>query len=143
MKNQNAIKGKTGIQKVNIHGKHVYCDVEYRIIIPTDIAEQVVTKIHTRLANPGETKLFETINKYLNIKNIRKVIKKSVEKCIKCSKCKASISKYGKLSGGLVSKNNFEYIAVDILGPLKTKHFMRENDKEYFYIVVIIDIASR
>lgn len=47
------------------------------------------------------------------------------------------------MKGGIISKNKFEYIAVDILGPLKCKHFKNKRKEEMFYIVVIIDIASR
>jgi transposase InsO family protein len=51
--------------------------------------------------------------------------------------------KYGKIEGGIFSDKNLKYIGVDILGPLKTKHFTSSFKSEYFYIVVIVDLASR
>jgi hypothetical protein len=51
--------------------------------------------------------------------------------------------KYGKIEGELFHEKPMKFIAVDICGPLKTKHFKTSTEHEYFYILTIVDISTR
>lgn len=121
----------------------IFCDKHNIILIPDNESENFLKKIHEKLGHPGKTKLYETFNNYIYIKNINKKLINVTRNCTLCLKNKATPSKYGKIAGGLKSESNFEFIAVDILGPLKTKFFKDEMIQKYFYILVIMDIASR
>jgi hypothetical protein len=108
---------------VQIDNKNIICDHKKRIIIPPTLVDKILTTIHLKLFHPGKTKMFETIKNYLKMKNIRREISEIVDKCKDCSREKTSKVGYGKISGGINAVENFEYVCVDILGPLKLYHF--------------------
>lgn len=46
-----------------------------------------------------------------------------VKSCVKCSIAKGEDHRYGKISCANCEKKPFNSAAIDILGPIKTKHF--------------------
>jgi hypothetical protein len=114
-----------------------------KLSIAEENAPKVLTTLHNILVHPGRTKFYETIKNVIKVKNIKNLIRRITDSCIICNTSKENSVKYGKISGGLLSENNFEFISIDILGPIKTKHFSTEHLANYFYIIVICDMASR
>lgn len=66
---------------------------------------------------------------------MKKVIKTVTEECLLCTKNKNSKVKYGKIKCGIANKHPMEFIAIDINGPLKTKHYNMKKENEYFNIL--------
>ncbi|KAG0435785.1 Pol polyprotein [Dictyocoela muelleri] len=50
---------------------------------------------------------------------------------------------YGYSEGSLTSPNMFEFISSDIYGPIKSRHFISNENSDYFYLITYTDIYSR
>ena len=73
----------------------------------------------------------------------KKKIKKFVNSYYTCLKTKVNPKKYVKLSRFIETYGFNELISIDILGPIKCKHFAERLNHQYFYLIVMKDTFSR
>lgn len=117
-------------------------------VLDLNNTKTIIKQIHVRLGHPGCYKLFCTIKRYLKTKSLYKICKNITSQCITCQRSKHNNVKYGNVNGTINSTIPLKKIAIDIMGPLKTKFFTVENNHanltdRYFYILVMTDIYSR
>lgn len=104
----------------------------------------LIRNLHESLGHPGISKLYITIKDSFIIGNIKRKILNIVQSCIDCSLAKGEGPKYCHVSGGIIAREPFNTLSIDILGPIETIHFNISNEiHEYFYIIVIVDVATR
>ncbi|KAF9760652.1 Transposon Tf2-9 polyprotein [Nosema granulosis] len=119
-----------------------YDELNRRIIHPA-ISEKLVQSLHRHLGHPGRNKLFNTLNKALNIQNLGKIVEYITRFCKTCQTQKNTTSRKGKLIGQLTADRPFQRISIDLYGPLDLRYFKKETTHEKIMLVVIIDIYSR
>jgi hypothetical protein len=93
-------------------------DSKNRVILATDNAFEILTNLHSKLIHHRRTKFYETIKHVICAKNIKRIVREITDACLICNTTKEFSMKYGKVSGGLLAKENFETISIDILGPI-------------------------
>lgn len=97
---------------------------------------------HTKPGHPGIITLSNTPSR-LDIQASKKEITEITNECIKCKLTKINNNKYGKVTGFISANSVNELVSIDILGPLKTKHFKTTFFNPYFYLFVMKDTVSR
>ncbi|KAF9760578.1 Pro-Pol polyprotein [Nosema granulosis] len=118
-------------------------DDQNKIIIPPEIETSTLIKCHRRLGHTGRSKLFNTLNKTLDIKGLREKINKITENCKQCQMEKNLPSKQGKLSGSISAETPFQKLAIDLYGPISERHFKGGEDNNKIMLLVIVDVYSR
>lgn len=84
-----------------------------------------------------------TLSKYLGISGLSKIIYKICKHCVVCNREKEFTHNFGITKNEVNTTKINEVVGLDIKGPIKTSHFKGRNDKNYFYILVMVDIYSR
>ncbi|KAG0439819.1 Gag-Pro-Pol polyprotein [Dictyocoela muelleri] len=79
----------------------------------------------------------------MKIKNMRKLLTKIINNCIKCNTEKKHQANYGIPKCEQKVKTINEVIAIDIKGPIKANHFDETDFEKDFYILVVVDVFSR
>ncbi|KAG0440449.1 Transposon Tf2-9 polyprotein [Dictyocoela muelleri] len=113
------------------------CNISY------EKAYQIINNFHEGLGHPGAAKLWYTLKKQIKVKRLKQIVTDVTSKCEKCQRNKRRFTKLGHFGSQIVSDKPFSYISSDILGPIKTKHFLSNSPKEYFYLLSITDIFTR
>ncbi|KAG0438658.1 hypothetical protein DMUE_2955 [Dictyocoela muelleri] len=70
-------------------------------------------------------------------------IKKITKRCVKYQLNKFKKNTEPNDLGKITAVRQFLFFSSDILGPIKTQHFLTQTDREYFYILNITDIYSK
>ncbi len=99
--------------------KEVYVDEKRRVFIHNDLAASYIEYLHKKLVHAGQTKLYQTLGKYVYIEGIKKKIAEICEQCEVCRRCKINTHKYGELKGFLHTQEPLEHICSDIFGPVE------------------------
>ncbi|KAG0438595.1 hypothetical protein DMUE_2995 [Dictyocoela muelleri] len=106
-------------------------------------SKNIIKFLHQKFIHPGITSMEMLARRYLNISEIKRVIKDVCTECITCNTSKEFRRLYGVTTNNLsVSKVN-ECISLDIKGPIKYHHFRNTLNSKYFYILAVCDIFSR
>ncbi|KAG0436051.1 Retrovirus-related Pol polyprotein from transposon opus, partial [Dictyocoela muelleri] len=109
---------------------------EYSQIVP------LLTKIHIDMIHPGQTKMINTLKKYINIRGMKKMIKIVCENCQKCQQEKIFNKQYGQTYPTFIPQEIGETIGMDLKGPINSIHFKTTKPSE-FYICTFVDLFSR
>ena len=131
------------LEERTIKGEKIKFDTRGRIWIPNEIALTALNKIHLLLCHPGEKALYLTLKRYVFVERIKESIQIITKNCINCNQNKKLQNKKGKVKGGIHHESPLKFISSDILGPLKSKHFLTNFIKEVFYILTVTDISTR
>lgn len=94
------------------------------------------------MIHPGETKMLNTLKKYIEIPGIKKIIKNICENCQECAQEKISIKQYGHTKPTFIPHKVSEILGIDLKGPINPIHFKTSKNSE-FYICTFVDIYSR
>ncbi|KAG0436054.1 Transposon Tf2-9 polyprotein [Dictyocoela muelleri] len=104
---------------------------------------RLLKHIHEKLIHPGYNKMYSTLKRYVDIKNLKGLCREITSRCRKCGNEK----NYKKQ----IVFPNYEFklrevndaVSLDIKGPISVKHFNMETQKKNFYILVITDLFSK
>ncbi|KAG0435154.1 hypothetical protein DMUE_4854 [Dictyocoela muelleri] len=85
--------------------------------------EMILKQLHYEMIHPGETKMIETLKRYLKIPGIKKIIKKVCQNCQECNQEKVSIKQYGHTKYTSITQEVEEMLGIDLKGPINPIHF--------------------
>ncbi|KAG0420282.1 Transposon Tf2-8 polyprotein, partial [Dictyocoela roeselum] len=102
----------------------------------------LLTKIHSDMIHPGQTKMFNTLKRYINLRGMKKMIKEICENCRKCKQEKIFNKQYGKTYPIFTPQEIGEIIGINLKGPINPIHFKTTRPSE-FYICTFVDLFSR
>ncbi|KAI5152754.1 hypothetical protein ENBRE01_2980 [Enteropsectra breve] len=114
-------------------------DHKNRRIIPQSSSLELTTQLHNYFSHPGTSQLRATINRFLNIPNLKIISEKLRKECKKCQTNLIGRSNYGKLYGTLQTEQPLIHIATDILGPIQTSEFPGKHSHSKFWILTFTD----
>ena len=111
-----------------------------KIVVPTDLQQNVIEWYHTTLCHPGIHRTEETIRQHLWWSTMRNDIGKYLKKCKTCQKHKKTYKQYGKLPEKVVEDIPWQRLCVDLIGPWKLKR----NDNKIITLraLTLIDPAT-
>ncbi|MEG0619337.1 MAG: reverse transcriptase domain-containing protein [Bacilli bacterium] len=113
-----------------------------KIILPEDREREIIKKVHDILVHPGTNTIYNSLNKFFKIKNLKEKIDALRKHCPVCQENQITKYKYGYLTGSLESFKPFENISSDIYGPVP-KDILKEETCDKIYLLTIIDRCSR
>ncbi|KAI4293378.1 hypothetical protein PAPHI01_2652 [Pancytospora philotis] len=108
--------------------------------VPEDKARDIITYYHNKLLHPGETKLYTTLRRILDIKCLKELCRNEAKMCQACQTEKRYKTRY-KTSGHLHSQEKGLDICVDILGPISLCDF--KEGVGVRHVLAIVDRHSR
>ncbi|KAG0426440.1 hypothetical protein DMUE_5968 [Dictyocoela muelleri] len=91
------------LRKIKTHSSGLWIDSRERVLIPTEVTTEFLKDLHLKLIHPGETKLYNTVKRFLFIPQCKKIIKQITHECILCCRCNDRRIKYGNVSGNIHS----------------------------------------
>lgn len=130
-------------KKIIKNGKSIYCDKDDRILIPEDIAIEVVYELHTDLCHVGITNLINSYKNFYNIKEFSRIAEEVVRQCELCQVNKPTVYKYGKIEGCIGVKTILQDFCTDIVGPYEATNFISNKKFSKFWILTFLDRGSR
>ncbi|KAG0438648.1 Transposon Tf2-11 polyprotein, partial [Dictyocoela muelleri] len=100
-------------------------------------------KLHVDLQHPGISKFMKTIENYVKLRGLKKVVSKLCKECQTCNREKDLFHNFGKVTSEFNTSKTNEIIGIDIKCPVNGSHFATSQRYTQFYILVMIDIFSR
>ncbi|KAG0420639.1 Transposon Tf2-6 polyprotein [Dictyocoela roeselum] len=141
------IRTKAHISRHNESNKFTALVMELKHFIEnkTDYTSLInkIREIHEILTHPGYKMMKNTISEMINIDKIKSIIKRVCDECEKCQKEKDNFFKTSKVEFIESVPKLYECIAIDIKGPIKSKHFRTVSKARMFYLLVITEFISR
>ncbi|KAG0420335.1 Transposon Tf2-9 polyprotein, partial [Dictyocoela roeselum] len=117
--------------------------IEKNASISPENKTMLLNELHQQLAHPGARRFFETIRRYLKIEGLKQICTEISSNCVVCKREKNySNSPYTPYKNVKLKGCN-DVVALDIKGPISSKHFNIVGQRKYFYILVITDVFSR
>jgi hypothetical protein len=119
------------------------------IWIPPSAQKEVLQWSHTMFFHPGSVKLYETLKKLVFWPSLLHDVTALTNSCTTCATAKPSQTKYGLVSRGMIPKEPFQQLHIDLLGPFSfaddvlDRHGVTPEDLEYSYLLTMIDAGSR
>ena len=102
--------------------------------------EKNLIEIHNILQHPARGTLYNLLRSKIKLKNLFTHISKVSKNCLTCQQNKKYNTKYGKVTGNLLSNRKFESISSDIVGPFKRT---MNGCIIKFWIVTFTDLFTR
>ena len=90
-----------------------------RYIIPPSIQALLIKELYMELLHPGISKLYSSINQYLNIPKLKDKLQTLTNNCIECQQNKNTTMNQGTLVGFLHSEKVMKNICSDMYGPVQ------------------------
>ncbi|KAG0438665.1 Intracisternal A-particle Pol-related polyprotein [Dictyocoela muelleri] len=87
--------------------------------------------------------MYQTLNRYIKIKDLRKLCHKVTSNCLECIQEKKFKKQMIYPDYDLKLKNINDIVSLDIKCPIPTKHFNIETTEKSFYILLMTDLFSR
>ncbi|KZS08243.1 Uncharacterized protein APZ42_027839 [Daphnia magna] len=126
-------------EKFKINEKGLLADIRGRIVTPVRLVPQILKENHDHIlaGHLGAEKTLAGLQRQYTWPCMRTAVIEYVKSCLMCIKRKAVGGSKAPLHSLPLVERVWERIAMDIVGPIQ------ESAKEYRYILVISDYASR
>ena len=128
------------LKKIFVENYFIWVDEKIRVILPKELQATFIKKLHEVLLHAGQTRMLQTIAKYIHFPNIRKEIENLCISCETCQITKNRKSNYGELRGTLTCTTPFHTISSDLFGPIDLQDF---NEDGKAMVITFIDFATR
>ncbi|KAG0439378.1 Transposon Tf2-9 polyprotein [Dictyocoela muelleri] len=104
---------------------------------------EFIKNIHIKLLHPGSIKMYLTLKRYINLKNLKYLCNKVTSTCTICLTEKNYYKPTILPDFEFKTKDIHDVVSLDIKGPIPVKHFKIPSKKKKFFILVMTDIFSR
>lgn len=113
-------------------------DTEWRLMIPTIIAEQLIKDYHDRYGHIGQKKTISTIKEHFCMEKLDKKVSKIIGSCDLCQKTKVTNIHYEGRWVNNQAQQPLEQVFIDICGPFPSSGRRRSR-----YLLIILDAFTK